>query len=223
MALWFDGRNDQIFMGRLDVPANTTQFTMCGWFVTDKDADMYIINKASGTRTSNNTWTLAVDSSQRLYGRLKINGTTTEIKVPNTGEVEFDKLHHGAMTYDGSQIKLYLDGVLRVTAARTGDVTIDTNDVAIGSRANSARSREWRGELSDIRIYTRALTEIDVNNIIASQGNDFDTIGLIHRWPLRELEDGTVANTTVYDIVGGANGTSLSSPYYKNDIIRHSR
>lgn len=62
---------------------------------------------------------------------------------------------HGAATYDGSNVRIYINGVLESTTARTGNIT--PGSLNMGS--NSGGSSEFfNGTLGLVKFYNRALT-----------------------------------------------------------------
>jgi hypothetical protein len=63
--------------------------------------------------------------------------------------------------YDGSQVRLYVDGQLDAYGA-AGAVKTSTDPVYIGSRVNRVSDRSWEGQIDDVRIYNRALTEAEI-------------------------------------------------------------
>jgi prepilin-type N-terminal cleavage/methylation domain-containing protein len=67
--------------------------------------------------------------------------------------------HHIAATYDGSSMKLYLDGVLRWQKDQTG--TINTAEGETGFIGGEGTS-SFSGLVDDIRIYDRALTAVEI-------------------------------------------------------------
>ena len=66
--------------------------------------------------------------------------------------------HHVMAIYDGSQIRLYIDGELDASAA-AGSVNTSGDPVYIGSRVNNTANRNWIGNIDDVRLYDIALTE----------------------------------------------------------------
>lgn len=63
-------------------------------------------------------------------------------------------------TYDGANVKLYLDGVEKAALAATGDLNTNTNALFIG--ASSAAAEFYKGTLDEFRVYRRALTADEV-------------------------------------------------------------
>lgn len=68
-------------------------------------------------------------------------------------------------TYDGANIKLYVNGALAGTNTRTGTLTsANTTNVNIGQHA--AGSQFWGGQIDDVRIYNYALTQKQVGLVV---------------------------------------------------------
>lgn len=65
--------------------------------------------------------------------------------------------HHLAMTYDGANLKIYLDGVLKHTTAATGTLDTTANPLTLGKSTFG-----WDGALDDAVICSRALTAAEI-------------------------------------------------------------
>jgi len=64
--------------------------------------------------------------------------------------------NHLAATWDGSTVRLYVNGVLDNTPTnRAAPIAVDTRVLNIGGRAGGER---FNGQLDDVRLYNRALT-----------------------------------------------------------------
>ena len=88
------------------------------------------------------------------------------IKVVSQDTLKTDTWQHVVISYDGSQkasgVKIYLDGKLSANKVEADSLTgtLETGvPFKIGSRHTTAT---WKGEVDDIRIYDRALTEAEV-------------------------------------------------------------
>ncbi|HNS22032.1 MAG TPA: discoidin domain-containing protein [Sedimentisphaerales bacterium] len=69
--------------------------------------------------------------------------------------------HHVAGTYDGVQLKLYVDGALVASNLHTGDIDSVTYAVNIG-RDSQNTDRFYDGQIDDVRIYRGALPKSEV-------------------------------------------------------------
>ncbi len=73
-----------------------------------------------------------------------------------------DEWHHLVGTYDGSMLRLYVDGILKVTSAHTGSIDSQpTYPIYIGSNSEET-SRLYEGKIDEARIYNRALPGADI-------------------------------------------------------------
>ena len=74
--------------------------------------------------------------------------------------------HHIAGTYDGANMRIYLDGTQDASQAQTGNINSDTVVVSIG-RDNAGTFSDH--DYSNIRIYNRALTASEIKDIYTSE------------------------------------------------------
>ena len=82
------------------------------------------------------------------------------------------------MTYDGSTVTLYLNGVSQGTASYGGGAVSNPDTVTtIGSQNNS--SNWFPGNLDDVRVYNRALSGSDVTQLYAYTAPSASVAGLI--------------------------------------------
>ncbi|MBA7479224.1 Serine/threonine-protein kinase PknD [subsurface metagenome] len=127
-------------------------------------------------------WTSIVtkgDSAWRLSTAYDQRRSHFAVTAPATGanwvngdiEIPADEWHHVCGTYDGANIRLYVDGVEdpKSPVAYTG--SIDTNgwEVLIGENAEQP-GREWNGLIDDVRIYSYALSEAEIKALYAGRG-----------------------------------------------------
>ena len=70
------------------------------------------------------------------------------------------------MTYDGSKMRIYVNGVLVKTATVTGTIATNTSDIQIGYH-----SAHLNGHLSNCAIYNSTLSASEVvQNYLATKG-----------------------------------------------------
>ena len=97
------------------------------------------------------------------YARYTIeNGTLTwGTPLISTTQIGDGQWHHIAVTRQGSQTSLFVDGILEASAATGSGVATNTADLGIGRR-NAFSDMYFTGLLDDFRIYTRALTQPEI-------------------------------------------------------------
>jgi len=108
--------------------------------------------------------------------------------------------YHVAATWDGSTVRIYVNGVLNNTpAARTGTIGVDTRPAYIGGRSGTDY---FDGMIYDVRLYNRALSQADITYLYGSIGH----------WKLAETSGTTAADSSHYakdgTVYGGANWSS---------------
>jgi glucose/arabinose dehydrogenase len=73
---------------------------------------------------------------------------------------------HMAGVYDGTTMRLYVNGVERAAMAKTGSINISTRPILVGGNANGtgplAATQNIRGGVDEVRLYTRALTPSEI-------------------------------------------------------------
>jgi hypothetical protein len=66
---------------------------------------------------------------------------------------------HAAATYDGSTVKIYVNGVLESTTARSGTITAGAKNIGSSSGGGS---EYFNGTIDNVKIYNRALSAAEV-------------------------------------------------------------
>jgi Concanavalin A-like lectin/glucanases superfamily/Glucose / Sorbosone dehydrogenase len=83
-----------------------------------------------------------------------------------SGSAPLDQWVHLAGVYDGSEMTLYVDGVERASAARSGDIAASIRPLLIGANANNAGAfdveQNLAGDVDDVNLYTRALSPSEI-------------------------------------------------------------
>ena len=77
-----------------------------------------------------------------------------------TSPIPTNTWSHLALTYDGSAVRLYVNGELVNTKTKTGAITTSTTPLAIGS--DSFYGQYYNGRLDEIRVYNTALTQTQI-------------------------------------------------------------
>jgi YVTN family beta-propeller protein len=74
--------------------------------------------------------------------------------------------HHVASVYDGTRIKIYLDGILDADYPATRVPTDGTTSLKIGARGDDANTR-LNGLIDEVKIYNRALQPWDIESLFS--------------------------------------------------------
>ena len=157
-ALELDGSNGSVSVPSAPTLQLTSALTIAGWvkgdvWGTGSDVDI-IARKGDGDPNNyqfaikNGLATMFLDDSD--------SGGLSGNTVLNTGQ-----WYHVAATWDGSEVRIYVDGVLDKTPpdVRGGTIGTDTRPLYIGGRGTAD---VLDGIVDDVRIYNRALTAAEV-------------------------------------------------------------
>jgi len=166
----FDGTDDYVAIDQVSDQINgSQQFSVCAWgYATNLPSggsggspnDNQLINIGADT-----VFILARDDGTWRYGILEDGGTYVQASS-STSYNENVWIHH-VVTWDGATVRGYQDGAEVTTASGSGDADGGRQDSRIGSTAppDGSSSRVWDGRIDDIRIYNKALTASEVDNL----------------------------------------------------------
>jgi Concanavalin A-like lectin/glucanases superfamily/Domain of unknown function (DUF1929)/Bacterial Ig domain/Glyoxal oxidase N-terminus len=118
-----------------------------GWrAVVQKEIDSYFLHASSSAG-----------------GLRPAGGATFGTQVPtlfSASALPVGTWSHLALTYDGAQLRLYLNGNQVASAARTGPITPSTTPLWMGG--NSPYGEYFNGRIDEVRIYKTALTPSEI-------------------------------------------------------------
>jgi hypothetical protein len=182
-----------------EVPSSSSlqipKFTVAAWFKTSKTyttEGMILTKGGIGTDTSrqNMNYGLWITSAQKIVGGFETSsGTDKFVTSPST--YNNGQWHFGAVTYDGTSVKLYVDGAQVGTLSTTSSPeTSGTLPVRIG--ANSlAVNKFFTGNLDEARVWNRALSSQEI--IDAFNGN-INNAGQVLYVPFGSANSPPIAN-----------------------------
>jgi len=158
-ALSFDGVDDHVSIPNSPSLSPTNAMTLAAWVNTrDVAATQQIIGKYSGTLGG--PYFLRVQNPGAIRFRAGgVNLTSGTVLTANTW-------YYVAGTYDGSQLRLYVNGTLRASVAASGAMADNGLNVNIGSLTNGGGY--FKGLLDEVRLYGRALTAQEVLALYAA-------------------------------------------------------
>jgi hypothetical protein len=109
--------------------------------------------------------------------------------------------------------RVYVNGVEDGSGGVPTSVGANTSNLLIGA-SPVAGGREFGGYLEDIRLYTRVLSDNEIQALSTARGSDHIVNGLQSRWKLNHGSPGTSMNgISLRDVgIAGIHGSSVASP-----------
>ena len=167
-ALSFNGNNSVVRVPSSASLNLTTAMTLSAWIrpassqpgwrtILQRQADAYFLTAGS-------------DSPRRPAGGGTLGGGVHYLIGPTANPVSI--WTYLAVTYDGSTLRLYVNGTQVGSRAATGAIQTTTNPLWIGG--NQPYGEFFRGLIDEVRVYNRALSQADIqtdmNTAIDSSG-----------------------------------------------------
>ena len=132
----------------LEAWINADEFPTSGRDTTINKTNAYALHVADGGKV-------------RVYlGPLSLIQTDTVVLSINTW-------HHIAGTYDGANVRIYVDGDLKKTVAKTGNQATSSNPMVIGKRDPGATNTDgtFKGFIDEVRIWSSALADTQLDDM----------------------------------------------------------
>ncbi|MCP4452204.1 MAG: LamG domain-containing protein, partial [Planctomycetes bacterium] len=89
------------------------------------------------------------------------SGAWHQISAAAPDSLHLNSWNHVAGTFDGSQLRLYINGVLSTSQDYAGTISVAEHNVNIG-RNSEVIDRVYRGSIDEVRIYNSALTDTEI-------------------------------------------------------------
>jgi chitodextrinase len=156
-ALSFDGVNDRVFVASSSSLNVTTALTVEAWVfptaaqggwrtVVQKEVDAYLLHASSNA------------GALRPAAGGTYAGAVSSFSAPSA--IAVNAWTHLAQTYDGSIVRMYINGVQVASAAHSGALETNNNPLSIGGTA--AYGEYFLGRIDDVRIYSRVLSAAEI-------------------------------------------------------------
>ena len=177
-AFSFDGLGDYV---RVADSANlqvTGAITISAWFKTSgTNSFSGIVGKMTQFEPRPG-YLMNVNNSSKLrcdiigpLGRI-IQGQGT---VVSGTSVEDGVFHHGACTYDGTTVRVYVDGVLEGSVAYANGIGSNNGQpLRIGRDAAFQPNRDFNGLIDEVKVHNKALSAQDIQDLFEDGDDDSD-------------------------------------------------
>ena len=160
-SIVFDGVDDYVALGNAtNVIRDTSAITVESWVRTNVVGSykkIIITGPASGQGVQGFYLSLGPSPSYIYFGVITNLGTNT---ADYASTISTTRYNHIVGTYDSSSVKLYLNGTLVASSSLTGNIA--TGGICrISGYSNN--NEVWNGDISNIKIYSRALSAAEIS------------------------------------------------------------
>lgn len=173
-SIGFDGSTDYgTITSSTDLSA--TEITVSAWIITDSATNQMILQNYNYDNTYQGGFLFRVNSDGTLFMYLaNMTGKVADVNnksANSTSSVATGTMQHVCGTYDGSNIKLYVNGVLETTVAWAGGIAYDTPTYVRVSqyKTDFNTGAYFHGLLDDIKFFGRALNGDEVSALYAAE------------------------------------------------------
>ncbi len=199
----FDGVNDYVTLTNENNFDFTNQMTVEFWMNSNVMPEQWDALVAKG----DNSWRVALTSA----GTVAFAGSNAFSDFYSTTSVTDGNWHHVAVTYDGANAKIYIDGSLESQLAGTANINNSTYAVSLGENLQMP-GRYYTGNMDELRIWntSRTIDQINASKNCELQGNE---TGLIAYYQFNHGFDqaNNSGITTLIDATTNANNGTLSN------------
>src|SRR5262245_22190690 len=180
-GLQFDGTNDYVTFGQATSTLGTPIFTIEVWFMRTGNGTttssggggltsvVPLLAKGRGEAEGSNkdcNYLLGIQSN-RLAADFEDTSGGGNHPVLGTTTLQNNVWYHAAATFDGSNFRLYLNGVLEGSVSTTATPRFDSvQHASLGSALNSTGDSQgyFEGSLDEARIWSIALTQAQIRD-----------------------------------------------------------
>lgn len=212
-VLTLDGTGDYIDMGNLaQTNFGTGDFSVEIVFkrATGLASGEDLCSKRNGS-TNIAGFIISISSNDTLFFEID-DGAGNEVNAESTSDVADGIYKHSIITFDRSgNATFYVNGASDGTQDISSVGTIN-NTISFLVGRNNDGTREITGQIALVRLWNKALTATEANQLAATEGFGSyayplfsPSNGLVSYWPL-----GNIQNDSCPDIVGSSNGTTTN-------------
>jgi hypothetical protein len=162
----FNGISDHIIANTNNFPAGNSKRSVSAWFKVGKypSPELTYVLFNYGSAGSERSCGLAIDSIAALGSNIKFfNWNNGDVSNPN--KFELNVWHNLIGIYDGTEGRLYFNGILVSSKASSWNTVISSFMIGKNNQTNGSPPYYLNGELDEVRIYNRVLTQSEISYI----------------------------------------------------------
>jgi hypothetical protein len=214
-SLDFDGEGDYVeIIDESAMIANADQMTLSGWvYPRGPNADSWTqFDGFFGFRNNNDAdFYLLQLGAYKVEGRLRVSGGGEFTIETAENSIISETWHHLALTYNGSNIILYIDGIEAGSTEASGQITNESVPLKIGSLVFDNTNFDLDGQVDEVSLWNIALTQQQVQDYM--EADLTDATGLVGYWNFNS-GSGETAN----DASGNENHGSIYGATWSTNV-----
>jgi len=150
------------------------KITISVWMVCSTDATQYIVSKDNlgGAPAAGRSYTLRVGVTTGFASFIVWKSGTTGViqgtdfeRLTSTINICDGKVHHVVGTWDGTTVKLYIDGRLNGSVSFSGSIKQSASPLQFGKSQHASAFSYFTGLINNVFVYERALSESEVTQL----------------------------------------------------------
>lgn len=160
----------------LDSDLSSSNFTMMAWVYFNSGVVSNIFDKSnSASPTGVFSYYVNRDNLDKIIFRKRNTSGSSDglfgpsaCVTPNTadGKIPDDTWRHLAVTYNGTEAKIYIDGSLQKTCTTVTGPLSNVGQLMLGSRSDLSNSFDMYGNIDEFMFFTGALTQTQIQGIM---------------------------------------------------------
>ncbi|KAA2221297.1 endo-beta-N-acetylglucosaminidase H [Chryseobacterium sediminis] len=192
-ALSLDGSTESGAAGSMNLSGSALSFE--GWIKPSsfKSASPYISSIMGTEAGDSNSAFLRLGDASLANNKLQfvVSINNVQQKLASVTALNANTWYHVAATYDGANMKIYINGVLDATKAQTGSVN-SNGAFNVGYLYNT--SRNFNGKIDEVRVWKRALSQTEISQNMCNVS--VPATSLAAYWKFNEGSGSTVQDTS---------------------------
>ena len=201
-ALSFDGSNDSVYVAKSSsLNTATTGLTVSAWVYRNANQQGFVsvLSRQQGTSYYERFYLGFENGNYRWL----VNTTSGYSDLTVGGAAPLGQWLHLVGTFDGTDVKLYVNGALQFSSPHSGTLPTDTTGLTIGANYNDAAhtaQEVFNGKIDEVNVYGQALTAQDVAALYQTKSGPIVRLA---------LDEG--GGTTAADSSGNGNSGTLQN------------
>lgn len=219
----FDGSTDYVEIGSpTSIQSLTSEITISAWIKAPKtfSTNQYTLASKGEYAATGSQWTIQIFTANASTngGYFQVfpqsNGITDRQALSFPTAIDDNQWHHIMCVNDGTDLKVYIDGILDATGVGKGRTLYNGNRTLRLGRMTGSSINKLIGNLDEVAIFGTALGLSDAQ-FIYNNGipNDISSLSPVSWWRMGEA---ATYNGREWELVdqgsGGNNGFSVTLP-----------